>query len=339
MVSNTHTVSIIVPVYNVSAYIERCIKSVMSQTYKDIECIIVDDVSPDDSITKCEQMIAAYDGPIHFSILHHQQNRGLSAARNTGTTVAKGDFIYYLDSDDDITPSCIEILLKPMIEDNTIDMVQGNHIEEKLGNEMIYNKNTSSINISSNKDVCKQFFEYHHICGSAWNKLLRKRFLDEHLLYFKEGVLYEDRLWMFYVQKNLKKAFVCKDITYIYHVRPHSITTEGRNKTVGVSNQLMYDEILHHLTPSNEHTELSGLVYAFCRFYCQYVNEVPTLYETYRLYRQQAKRFNCWYVYIILLLVGVVRRLGNPMGILKLLHTIRWRLMELPDVIFNRSRK
>ena len=84
-------VSIIIPVYNVSAYIERCIKSVINQTYYDIECIIVDDATPDDSITKCEQMIAAYDVPIRFSILHHQQNRGLSAARNTGTEVATGE--------------------------------------------------------------------------------------------------------------------------------------------------------------------------------------------------------------------------------------------------------
>ena len=285
-------VSIIIPVYNVSAYIERCIKSVMNQTYNDIECIIVDDATPDDSIVKCEQMIVAYDGPIRFSILHHQQNRGLSAARNTGTEVATGEFLYYLDSDDEITLDCIETLMKPMIEDNSIELVQGNHRVRKDDQEIIYYKGASSVIISNTNDM----------------------------------------------QKHLKKAYICKDITYYYHIRPHSIT-RGKEKTVGNSYHIIYQDILNHLTRGHEKTELSGYLYGFCKPYCIYVNEVPALKDTYNLYRQQAKRFKCWYVYILLTLVGVVRRLGNPMGILKLLHTIRWRLMELPDVIFNRSRK
>lgn len=102
------SISIVVPVYNVSLYVERCVRSVMAQTYPVLECILVDDASPDDSIAKCEKLIAAYDGAISFVVLHHERNRGLSAARNTGTDAAQGDYIYYLDSDDEITPDCIE---------------------------------------------------------------------------------------------------------------------------------------------------------------------------------------------------------------------------------------
>ena len=69
-------VSIIVPVYQVSAYVERCVRSVMSQTYQNIECIIVDDATFDDSIEKCERLIKEYDGSVHFRILHHEQHRG-----------------------------------------------------------------------------------------------------------------------------------------------------------------------------------------------------------------------------------------------------------------------
>lgn len=93
-------VSVIIPVYQVSNYVERCLKSVMSQTYTDIECIIVDDATKDDSIVKCERLIVEYGGPIKFRILHHEYNRGLSAARNTGTKVAEGEYLYYLDGDD-----------------------------------------------------------------------------------------------------------------------------------------------------------------------------------------------------------------------------------------------
>ena len=83
-------VSIIVPIYNVSEYIERCIKSVMAQTYTDIECILVDDCTPDNSVAICEHMVAEYHGPITFKILHHEHNRGLSAARNTGLKSSEG---------------------------------------------------------------------------------------------------------------------------------------------------------------------------------------------------------------------------------------------------------
>lgn len=118
-------VSIIIPIYNVSDYVKRCMKSVMHQSYDNIECIVVDDCSPDDSIAKCEKMIADYHGPINFTILHHQCNRGLSAARNTGTDAATGDYILYLDSDDELTSDCIEKLVRPLLNDPTIEMVMG----------------------------------------------------------------------------------------------------------------------------------------------------------------------------------------------------------------------
>jgi glycosyltransferase involved in cell wall biosynthesis len=121
-------VSVIVPVYQVSDYVERCIRSVMAQTYTDIECIIVDDATRDDSIDKCEALIKEYDGPIQFRIIHHEQNRGLSVARNTGFDAANGEYVYFLDSDDYITPDCIEKLVSVVKDDPTIEMVQGNSL-------------------------------------------------------------------------------------------------------------------------------------------------------------------------------------------------------------------
>ena len=75
----------------------------MRQTYQGaMECLIVDDCGTDDSMAIAERTIATYEGPIVFQVLHHERNRGLSAARNTGTLAAKGDYLYYLDSDDEI---------------------------------------------------------------------------------------------------------------------------------------------------------------------------------------------------------------------------------------------
>ena len=332
-------VSIIVPVFNVSAYIERCIKSVMDQTYSDIECIIVDDATPDDSILKCEQMMASYDGPIKFSILHHDHNRGLSAARNTGTNAATVEYMYYLDSDDGITPNCIETLLKPMIEDDNIEIVQGNHILDKNGKEEFYFKGTSSINVSCNYDAYLQYFKYHHIAAALWNKLMKRSFIDNHRLYCKEGIIYEDWLWIFYVLKYLEHICVCKDITYIYHVRPQSITTEKQGIALGNSFQFIIQDILNHLTPDREKFEICGYIYSFCKPYCLCLDEVPGLKETYDLYMKKAKQYNCWYVCVLLTFYKVACKTGIPMSILKKLHIIRWRLIELPDILFNRTTK
>lgn len=120
--------SVIIPVYNISDYIERCIRSVQGQSYIDMECLIVDDATQDDSIVKCEKLINEYDGPIRFRIIHHEVNRGLSAARNTGTAAAIGEYIYYVDGDDEILPYCIEKLMTIAQEHPDAEMVHGNSV-------------------------------------------------------------------------------------------------------------------------------------------------------------------------------------------------------------------
>lgn len=119
-------ISIIVPVFNVEQYIKECFDSIAAQTYKgDIECIFVDDCGQDDSVAILEQLITEYHGPIQFSIVHHEHNKGLSGARNTGIRQAKGDYLYFLDSDDTITPDCIEKLGMLAEKYPGVEMVQG----------------------------------------------------------------------------------------------------------------------------------------------------------------------------------------------------------------------
>lgn len=89
-------ISVVVPAYNVASYVERCLLSVLQQTRPAEECLIIDDASTDNSIALCERLIANYDGPTRFKILHHDHNRGLSAARNTGIDAATGNYIYFM---------------------------------------------------------------------------------------------------------------------------------------------------------------------------------------------------------------------------------------------------
>lgn len=318
-------VSVIIPVYQVSDYVERCLKSVMSQTYTDIECIIVDDASPDDSIEKCERLIAEANGRIRFKILHHEVNRGLSAARNTGTKAATGEYLYYLDSDDYISPDCIEVLMAPFKEDAGLEMVQGNCLVIRDGGEgVVYNG--KSLHIINNDDVRMQYLSYHHIYISVWNRLLKRSFVEENGLYCKEGIVHEDHLWMFYLMKCLQNAYLCDAITYYHPIRPGSIVTSTNKRTEGESFQNIFDDILHHLTPAKEKFELQNYLYMFCKRYLSFVSDVPTLHHTLKLYRKCAKQHGCWYVYAVLIIVGVIGHFGYPSKILGWLNDMRWKV-------------
>ena len=105
-------ISIVIPIYNVEPYILECLQSVDKQTIgDDIECILVDDCGTDNSVLVAEDFIKSYEGRVHFTLIHHQKNGGLSAARNTGIHAAHGEYLYFLDSDDTIKNNCIELLL------------------------------------------------------------------------------------------------------------------------------------------------------------------------------------------------------------------------------------
>ncbi len=262
-------ISIIVPVYNVAPYIERCLKSVMGQTYAgDMECLLVDDCGSDDSMAIAERMISAYTGSIQFRILHHEHNRGLSAARNTGTDAAIGDYIFYLDSDDELTTDCIEKLANPLIDDKTIEMVMGNRIvrSDYYKIPKLYQHGIKLIeeDIISLDAVRCFFFNRNGLTVNAWNKLIRKDFLIQNQLFFKEGLLYEDNLWTFYIVKYLSHLFVIPDITYIQYKRPNSITT-GTDWEEELRHRIMlYDEIANNLSADDKKREAKYYLKRLC---------------------------------------------------------------------------
>lgn len=268
-------VSIVIPVYQVSDYIERCIRSVMVQTFTDIECIIVDDATEDDSIEKCERLIGEYNGSISFRILHHEENRGLSSARNTGAKAAIGDWIYFIDSDDEITIDCLEKLITIAQDHPDAEMVLGNtqkHHEDGRVTEFI--KPDVPSQVLTNKTIFSMY-QQHRLLVNAWNILIKRSFIEGHCLFFKEGIIYEDRLWFFYVVKALSKLYICKDITYHYYIRPGSICTGAMKIVIGESFSVIYNEVLSNLQPGGENAELNFYAEGFCRHYLEFKKEIP----------------------------------------------------------------
>ena len=318
------TVSIIMPVYQVSNYIERCLLSVMKQDYSDIECIIVNDATKDDSMLKCEKLINDYHGPIKFKTIHHPVNRGVSAARNTGTEAATGDYLYYLDSDDEITPDCIKKLVTLIQEDRSIEMVQGTYISKQEDKSIVYYKGPSPMVVMSNNDVYDQFL--YTINVNVWNKLLKRSFVLEHHLAFKEKLLCEDMLWMFYLMKHLEKAYLCNDVTYYYYDRPNSITTGTDKKVLGDNMEVIYNEILNNLTIGKEKRELRAFLYVFCRWYIDLKRTNPSFKNTFNLFKKRAKQHGCYYDYFVLTMVGIMSHVGNPLDMLRKLNNLRMKI-------------
>ena len=267
---NDITISLIIPVYRVSAYIERCLKSVIKQTYNRFECILVDDASPDDSIAKCEQMIAEYDGPIRFRILHHEHNRGLSVARNTGTDAATGDYILFIDSDDIISNDCVEKLMKPILEDDSIEMVFGGWMMFTEGQPLTLpiNFKKKKIVFSSREDVRDYYYTSKgRFINAAWNKLIHKSLLTQYDLRFREGQLYEDALWTFFVLKHLSRLCSIPDVTYFYCQRENSICSGTSKEEKARQKLILYGIVATHFTSGDEGREAAHYVREFAKGY------------------------------------------------------------------------
>ena len=222
-------ITIIVPIYNVEQYILDCLKSVALQSYKgDIECLLVDDCGNDNSIALVKSFLESYKGEIQFKILHHEHNRGLSAARNTGIEAATGEYLYFLDSDDEITPNCIESLTKPL-SDKAFDMVIGDMTV--VGNDKL--QSALSLKLDDNAELVQPLIR--HTFRKQWhmmaqNKLYRTAFVKEKELRFKEGLIHEDELWSFEVSCVLDNMKVVKIPTYIYKTREGSIISTGKRQ-------------------------------------------------------------------------------------------------------------
>lgn len=332
-------VSIIIPVYNVSDYIERCIRSVINQTCQDIECVIVNDCTPDDSITKCKKLLDNYHGPIQFVLLNHEKNRGLSAARNTGTAAASGEYIYYLDSDDDITPDCISCLLEIVGNDSSIDMVQGNYVEYRGEHQDIYYKGNMPPSIIGYEMVCDYMHKGKGLAVTAWNKLIRHSFLIQHNISFKEGMVHEDELWMFFMKKYLRNVRLTPQVTYHYYVRSNSIMTGAHHEKMKENRVKLFREILGNLMSGREKKELEDYVGVFCSLYLAYGKPDLAFYELFNRYKTLSLRYHAWYAYIVLTIVKMMNIMHVNINTLDKLIALRVKLLNTATRIkelFNR---
>lgn len=216
------SVSIIIPVYNVEQYIIACLNSVAAQTYTDYEVILIDDCGTDRSMALVDDFLKTSTIADKVLVLRHNQNRGLSAARNTGTSEAKGEYVYYLDSDDTISPDCLEKLARKA-EETEADIVVGNICivdEDNLISD--YKIKGLNDSVTGNDDIFHSFL-FSHYYVMAWNKLIRHDFLERNNISFVEGLIHEDQAWSFSLACVASKMSFIHDDTYNYLIRKSGI--------------------------------------------------------------------------------------------------------------------
>lgn len=213
-------VSIIIPVYNVEKYLCDCLDSVVNQTYKNIEIILIDDGSTDKSSQICKDYAMEYQN-INYIF---QSNQGLSAARNTGLDACTGEYVYCLDSDDFITCNTIEIMIREM-KDN-IDIVSASFLS--VSEDEKYDDNIS-VNVKFQVTTSKTFYQ-QIISNHAWGKLYRKSLFND--VRYPIGQNYEDVATthkLFYKANEI--AYTDKGL-YFYRSRIGAITQTPTEKNI-----------------------------------------------------------------------------------------------------------
>ena len=226
--------------YQVEQYLAICLKSITDQTMTDgVECILVDDCGSDRSLFIAKDFIEHYQGNVLFRIVEREKNGGLSAARNSGIDVASGEYVYFLDSDDEITPNCLEIMWSLVEKYGKVNLVQGAFFEdEKYANSI---SNIKFPEFCTCQAEIKTFLlQYLGDIVGAQSRLINLSFLKEHHLYFEEGIIHEDNLWTFFLSKYVRTMAYCDVCTYYHRYSPNSIT----GNVNGIKETIAYKHII-----------------------------------------------------------------------------------------------
>ena len=217
-------ISIIIPVYKVEKYLEKCIQSVINQTYENLQIILVDDGSPDN----CGKICDEYAKKDHRIEVIHKSNGGLSDARNKGLEIAKGEYIGFVDSDDYIEADMYEVLYN-LLKQYNADVSICNFYTVSQGKISIKNAD-NGINEYNRIEILKEILLDKNIQSYAWNKLYKKELFDE--IKYPIGKKYEDIGTTFYLLEKCNKVVVTGKSEYYYINRQDSIVNNVTESTI-----------------------------------------------------------------------------------------------------------
>ena len=214
-------ISVLIPVYNVEKTLDRCIQSVLRQTFQDFEIILIDDGSTDGSGAICDEYEKKYS---NISVIH-KANEGLGPTRNCGIFASKGEFIYHCDSDDCLKENLLEKAYNTIERTNAEMVVFGYELfTEENGILKTFSKvGLNGQLLENKKDIQKLFVENYFnsfVMMSAWNRLQRRSFIMENNLFFPDLRRCQDMAYSFLIFDKLQKLAIIDDPLYCYMIEP-----------------------------------------------------------------------------------------------------------------------
>lgn len=223
-------VSVVVPIYKVEKYINRCIESILNQTYSNIEVILVNDGSPDN----CGKIAERYSQIDNRVKVIHKNNGGLSDARNFGMKHVTGEYLIFVDSDDWIEQTMIEVLVNNCIK-HKADVVQSAFYyayEDKLLLDNRFHSRKEEPIILDNRTLMYELVKNEKVKNFAWGKLYKTKMILD--ITFEKGVLFEDVYWAYKVMHLVNKYLIIHEPLYNYFQRNDSIVTTYTSKNLDI---------------------------------------------------------------------------------------------------------
>lgn len=253
-------VSIIVPVYRVEKFLERCFKSLKEQTLKDIEIILVDDESPDRSPQMCDEF-AKIDSRVRVI---HKKNSGLGYARNSGMEVAKGEYIAFVDSDDYVELDMFDIMYKAAVE-NRADFVRVDNYKERVDGTLLNDRYISPLRegLYNHNEICKYILypqlgmlpgddARKYVSCSVWRNIYRREIIEQFQLRFasERDLISEDIPFNMDFMTKCERAVVINKKLYHYIVNEKSLTQIYREDRFGYE-LILYSELIRRARSLN----------------------------------------------------------------------------------------
>ena len=284
-------ISIIIPVYNIKLYLDKCLTSTISQTYKSLEIILIDDGSTDGSGDICNQW-EKKDSRIKCI---HQKNKGISASRNVGFAQSKGNYILFLDGDDEIACDMCEKMLHKIIQEHADLCYCGYYFISYEGNKEYLPNNHKIFNT---EEMLSALLDDKSFYCVVWNKLFKREMLYDAKKFFipfpEDIYVGEDQLWLTRVLKNANKVISVPEALYFWNRRVDSAT----NGSMGASLTKRYLTVLDadvatiREMPSimTKNTALKKYVYNICEIMIKAYHEHDKVVQEEMLQRYRRSR-------------------------------------------------
>jgi len=225
-----YKVTVVIPVYNVEAYLERCLASAFHQTLEGVEYILVDDCSTDNSTAVAERYIDPYLREGNVQLIRNERNTGIGLARNRGIDLARGKYIFFLDSDDVIPPYALERLYAAA-EQHQADVTVGSFDTVNFTNQKPpYAFSFRERLVRGNAPIATAYLNGDFYVYS-WNKLYNTAFLRDNHIRCIPDVVHEDLYLSFQVALKAQALVMVPDVTYVYSIRPGSIMDQFNERS------------------------------------------------------------------------------------------------------------